>query len=125
MLAFYARLLRRWPHAFRESWERVGFLLDVLIALVLLFNQPLAQTIAQQRGFSAWWFTAPLVLLFVYGLAKTNWELFREREARAAADIATVTLELAGARQSIAGYEERLRPKLRFHFAGRVATYYQ
>ena len=25
MLAFYARLLRRWPYAFRESWERVGF----------------------------------------------------------------------------------------------------
>jgi hypothetical protein len=125
MLAFYVRLLRRWPHAFRESWERLGFLLDVLIALVLLFNQPLAQAIAQQRGFSAWWFAAPLLLLFVYGLAKTNWELLRERDVKAAADIAAARRDLAVARKSIADNEERHRPKLRFHFAGRVATYYQ
>jgi len=125
MLAFYSQLLRRWPHAFRESWERIGFFLDVLVAVVLLFNMQLAQAIAQQRGFSAWWFTVPLVLLFGYGLAKSNWELFRERQAQAAAELAGVRRELATAKQEVAASQERLRPKLRLHFGGRAATYYQ
>jgi hypothetical protein len=66
-----------------------------------------------------------LVLLFVYGVAKANWDQYREREARSADDLAVVRGELATVRRAVAANEERLRPKLTFVFDGRCATYYQ
>jgi hypothetical protein len=72
MRAYYRRVLGRLPRVFRETWELVGVVLDFIIAAVLLFNQPMAQAIAKQRGFSAWWFVAPLAVLLVYGVANSR-----------------------------------------------------
>jgi hypothetical protein len=132
MWTYYWRLLERWPHVFRHAWERIGFVVDVLIAVLLLFNQTVAQEVAGQRGFSAWWFLLPLAALFVYGVAKANWEQHNEIVGRLATEASQVRSSLASnqtflqeARKHVAAYEERLRPKLRLVFGGRVPTYYQ
>jgi hypothetical protein len=124
MLRYYARLSRCWPRVFRESWERVAFLVDVALAALLLFNQPLAQA-AGRSGFSVWWFLLPLMLLFIYGTAKANWELYVEHETDLSRELTDVRGQLAGAEQQGRAHEERLRPKLRLRFDGRTDTYYQ
>lgn len=125
MLAYYGRVLRRLPHVFRESWELVGLVLDVIVAAALLFNQQLAQAIAKQRGFSAWWFVAPVAILVVYGLAKANWEEHDSEKGAAQTEAAGLTDSLAAANAIIAGHVERLRPKLHFQFGGHSQTFYQ
>src|SRR5260370_10600645 len=126
MVGYYGRVLRRLPHVFRETWELIGVVLDFMIAAVLLFNQPLAQAIAKQRGFSSWWFVAPLALLFVYAMAKANWEEHDNESHAVQAETARLKGSLAPAEATIAGHVERLRPKLHFRFeVGRTQTYYQ
>lgn len=126
MGAYYKRVLWRVPHVFREAWELVGVVLDIVIAVVLLFNQPLAGWIANQRGFSAWWFVAPLAVLFVYGLAKANWEEYDSGIRALQSETARLKDSLATARATITDHEERLRPKLHFRFdVGRTQNYYQ
>ena len=126
MRAYYRRVLGRLPRVFRETWELVGVVLDFIIAAVLLFNQPLAQAIAKQRGFSAWWFVAPLAVLLVYGVAKANWEEHDSESRELRSQSSRLKESVAAAQATIAGHETRLRPKLHFRFeVGRKQTYYQ
>lgn len=73
MLRYYGRVFNAAPHVFREAWERVALVIDLIIAALVFFNQQLAEAVAKQRGFSPWWVLLPVGLLFVYGIAKANY----------------------------------------------------
>ena len=82
-IGFYLRIARHLPGAVMTAGGWFATLLLLVLGVVFLFNQPLAEAASSWHGFSPWWAVAPFVTLFVLALMRANYNEVVRLEAAA------------------------------------------
>jgi Putative Flp pilus-assembly TadE/G-like len=83
MIRFYWALTRRAPAALWGSTNHALGALGVLIFGLALFNREWSGEIAGWEGFSPWWVAVAIGVVFLYAMARANYEEVRHANTRA------------------------------------------
>lgn len=118
MVRFYWPVVKRAFVVFFETTDRGRKVLGVvlyLLTFLVFFNEPIGkQLLRTWEGFPSWYGAIPLLLLFIYGFLKADYERHSETQQR-----------LAEQRSLVKELAERLRPKFKFVFQPDVPPYRQ
>lgn len=108
MWRFYLGLLPRVPKLAFDSADLFLKGFAILVFVITLFNRPLAQSLTNWEGISPSWALVPVGLLFVYGLARANYERFREVQRESAADARAGAQERRARNETLQAYFDQM-----------------
>lgn len=123
MLRFYGLLAIRAVEVFYKAADHLTTAISIgvfLFSFVILFNESAGKAIVSTwDGISPWWSLLPLGLLFLYGLARANYQQFQQLESRLTAAQSEITSQALINSQLQEKLDERERRKGAFAVLGK------